>query len=165
MEWSSSGATQLCRYLGVLFNTNNLFHSHYSHIKSKAYAVTLGLYSLFASNSLPLTHRLSIVKSVLYPAMFYAMPAWANAALTLRKRARQCFARHARKILGLRFDHSTTQLFELIGKPPTDVQITKSKRVTYTRLLTSDDNDLVQLAHNIRRAWPELTATDMEDED
>lgn len=148
--------TSSARYLGVIFDNKLSFDGHMNSIKQKAIATIISLYSIFHNNVLPYHHRLSLIKSVLYPIMFHSAPAWTDMTSGRIKKLKQCFGNCARQILGVTRTHSTSHLLEMLNYQPIDVQLLNSKQGLYDRLIDSEDPDLINLAHKILIAWPNL---------
>lgn len=142
------------RYLGVHFNNNCSFSTHYRQMRAKASATIVGIYSLFKSGLLPEAHRLTLVKAVLYPVLFHSMPAWSEMSLTNSKQLASMFQRCARQILGLEWRHPTHELYELLRYTSINDHIANAKDRLYHRLIQFDDPDLNRLAIKIADAWP-----------
>lgn len=142
------------RYLGVLFNNNGLFSAHFKQMKAKANATICGLYSLFKGDKLPMAHRVSLVKAVLYPVVFHSMPAWSEMSATQVKQLASSFQRCARQILGLTWRHPTSDLYTKLNYAPIKEHIDSAKDRLYQRIMQHNDPDLNNLAEKMAHAWP-----------
>lgn len=142
------------RYLGVHFNQNCSFSSHYRQIKAKANATIVGCYALFKCDKLPMAHRISLVKAILYPVLFHSMPAWAEMSNTNKKQLASLFQLCARQLLGLPWRFPTANLYEMLGYTSVVDHINTAKHRLYYRLIEHDEPDLNRLAIRIQEAWP-----------